>query len=65
VSAEKKVFHNYFGVGVNGAGEVNIMRRVGGPMTKEYALNLAAWLVLCADDDTELFGDILKHARDD
>lgn len=53
---------NYFGVGVRG-NEITIMRRINGAIEKDHALNLAAWLVACADDDGK-FEALLKKVRE-
>lgn len=49
---------NHFWVGARGE-EIVIARPIRGALTKEAALNLAAWLVVLADDEDK-FPDLLR-----
>ena len=57
------VIGNHFGVGVNGAGEISILRQIRGPMTKAAALNLATWIVVLSQQKEE-FLELLKKAEE-
>jgi hypothetical protein len=53
---------NHFWVGLRGQ-EIVIARQIRGAMTKEAALNLAAWLVVLADVNDEKFNALLAEIR--
>ncbi len=56
---------NLFLVGVDGAGHVVVNRPLMGPLTREEAWNLAAWIVALTDPEGKQFrtlvGDIITR----
>lgn len=54
---------NRFMVGVNLNGQIRLMRMPIGQLSKEDALNLAAWLVALAETEEGEFQEVLEAVK--